>query len=182
MNDDTRDNKASIRQARQDDAAGIANVHVRSWQTTYAGIMAPLFLRNLSITQRQEAWAANLNAAEEGRYVLVLEQEETIVGFVSAGASRQTVNHPGYDAEFYALYLLQSAQGQGYGRELLRRMAVFLQKDGYQSAMVEALKENPAIQFYRHLGAEPLAERTIKVGGTLHKEVTLGWQDLSMLV
>ncbi|ANF96773.1 GNAT family N-acetyltransferase [Paenibacillus bovis] len=182
MSDDKEDNRITIRQARLGDEAGIASVHVRSWQTTYAGMMATEFLQNLSVTQRQEAWAANLNAAEDGRYVLVLEQAETIIGFVSGGANRQPSMYSRYDAEIYALYLLQLAQGRGYGRELIRQMAACLHEDGYRSAIVEALKENPAIQFYYHLGAERLGERTIKVGGTLHKEVTLGWQDLRMLL
>ncbi|WP_082096727.1 GNAT family N-acetyltransferase [Paenibacillus wulumuqiensis] len=181
MKDGHRDNHM-IRPARPGDEYGIARVHVSSWQTTYAGMMDAEFLQQLSVTQREEGWARSLGEPESRRYILVLEQQGEITGFISGGANRQRVVHHLYDAEIYALYLLQSAQSNGYGRELLQHMARLLYEGGYRAAIIEALKDNPAVDFYRHLGAMPLSEQTIRVGGRLHREVTLGWKDLNVLL
>ncbi|PJN55835.1 hypothetical protein PAEVO_25570 [Paenibacillus sp. GM2FR] len=44
-----------IRHANEQDAAGIANVHVNSWKTTYKGIVDDSFLENLSAADRRLA-------------------------------------------------------------------------------------------------------------------------------
>lgn len=48
-----------------------------------------------------------------------------IVAFASGG---QALQHPGYDAELYTLYSLQSVQGRGIGRALLQAAARELER------------------------------------------------------
>ena len=47
-----------IRSAQPSDAAGIARVHVRSWQQAYAGLMPAEYLDALekTLTQREAGW------------------------------------------------------------------------------------------------------------------------------
>jgi ribosomal protein S18 acetylase RimI-like enzyme len=47
----------TIRPATPTDARGIAEVHVRTWQDTYAGHMPAEFLAGLSVDQRAEMWS-----------------------------------------------------------------------------------------------------------------------------
>ena len=48
-----------IRDAELRDARGIAEVHVRSWQTAYAGIVPDEDLAQLSVDERGQFWGAN---------------------------------------------------------------------------------------------------------------------------
>ena len=50
-----------IRDAELRDARGIAEVHVRSWQAAYAGIVPDEDLARLSVDQREQFWAQILS-------------------------------------------------------------------------------------------------------------------------
>jgi hypothetical protein len=45
-----------VRDAELRDARGIAEVHVRSWQAAYAGIIPDEELARLSVDQREQFW------------------------------------------------------------------------------------------------------------------------------
>ncbi len=169
-----------IRAAKLSDAAGIAAVHVQSWQTTYSGLLDEAYLQQLSIVQREHAWVERLREAKTEHDVIVLENEQRrIVGFISGGRNRES-SFPAaqYDGEVYALYLLAHVQGQGWGRRLLDQMLQYLYQSGYISAVVWVLNGNPALQFYKHTGAIPVQEKTIRIGGKVCRETALVWESL----
>ncbi|WP_322922439.1 GNAT family N-acetyltransferase [Paenibacillus campi] len=169
-----------IRHARPGDEVGIAIVHVHSWQTTYAGLLDMAYLQQLSVSQRQQAWQEQLKRMDEQYQLLVLEDERGgITGFISGGTSRElAVSHRQREGEIYALYLLSSVQGNGWGGRLLARMLQWMQQQHYDHAIVWALRDNPAVRFYEHYGAVPYKEQTIKIGGQLYRETALRWSDL----
>jgi hypothetical protein len=53
-----------IRKAKEIDARGIAKVHVKTWRTTYKGIVSDQYLNNLSYHKREENWRANLTSSD----------------------------------------------------------------------------------------------------------------------
>ncbi|HYT27958.1 MAG TPA: GNAT family N-acetyltransferase [Ktedonobacteraceae bacterium] len=110
----------TIREARIEDAPGIAKVHVDSWRTTYAGIVPPQHLANLSYDRREQIWKDILKNNASYIYVAVTDSGQ-IIGFVSGGPERQ--RDPVYKGELYAIYLLQEYQGKGIGRRLVRVFA-----------------------------------------------------------
>ncbi|WP_411346354.1 GNAT family N-acetyltransferase [Paenibacillus sp. WLX1005] len=171
-----------IRHARPGDEAGIAIVHVHSWQKTYAGLLDMAYLQQLSVPQRQQAWQEQLKRMNEQYQLLVLENEAGVItGFISGGSSRElsVSNINGQrEGEIYALYLVSSAQGQGWGGQLLSRMLQWLQQQQYDHVIVWALRDNPAVRFYQHYGAVPYKEQTIKIGGKLYRETALRWRDI----
>jgi hypothetical protein len=61
----------TIREAELRDARGIAEVHVRSWQPAYAGIVPDEDLARLSVDQRDEFWRQILSKDERATFVLV---------------------------------------------------------------------------------------------------------------
>ncbi|MFD1888097.1 GNAT family N-acetyltransferase [Paenibacillus wenxiniae] len=169
-----------IRQARSGDEAGIAIVHVQSWQTTYAGLLDMAYLQQLSVPQRQQAWQEQLKRIDEQYQLLVLEDERGVItGFISGGRSREPVISNGQrEGEIYALYLLSSVQGKGGGGQLLSRMLQWMQQQQYDHAIVWVLRDNPTVRFYEHYGAVPYREQTIKIGGRLYREIALRWSNL----
>ena len=51
-----------IREPSKDDARGLAEVHVRSWQAAYKGQLPDDILDNLSVDQREQQWHLTLNS------------------------------------------------------------------------------------------------------------------------
>jgi GNAT superfamily N-acetyltransferase len=112
--------------------------------------------------------------------MFVAEDATGVFGFASGGKLRDSID--GYDAELYAIYLLQQKQRQGVGRLLLRRLADGLRKNGFRSLMIWVLETNPSIGFYRRRGGSQVAEKQIEIGGAQLTEVAFGWPNLDDLL
>lgn len=169
-----------IRFAKLEDAAGIAQVHVDSWKTTYKGIIADAYLDKLSVEEHWNRWEKRLSEPEPGEGVIVAENERgQICGFLDYGIDRESGHM--HEAELYAVYLLQSEQRKGIGREMFRRMLEVLRERGYRSLMVWVLEQNPAVHFYGKLGGEELERKQIRIGEEDFTEIALRWQDIARL-
>jgi L-amino acid N-acyltransferase YncA len=166
-----------IRKATADDAQAMGRVHVASWRTTYPGIVPEAALASLDAGEREAMW---LQGIEERAFpILVAEVAGEVVGFASGGKLREPIAE--FDGEIYAIYLLQSAQGQGIGRLLLRNLAQMLVDEGFRSAVVWVLAQNLARRFYERLGATLVKETTVRIGGADLPDLALGWHDLRIL-
>ncbi|MBN8209120.1 GNAT family N-acetyltransferase [Bacillus sp. NTK071] len=167
-----------IRKAVVEDASEIANVHVNSWRTTYQRLIPDDYLASLDIQIREARWRKSL---EEGNTIfVVVNYENSIVGFANGGENRNA-NYP-YDSELYAIYMLEEAQRQGAGSQLIAHVAEHLIEEGFQSMLVWVLNGNPAAQFYEHLHPIRIAEEEVTIGGKTLKETAFGWDDLNTLV
>ena len=147
-----------IRVATNADIADLARVHVQSWRETYAGIVPQKYLDDLSLESREQQWQRTL---EFGNAVFVAEVADQIVGFVSCGATRDE----GYDAEVYALYLLESQHGLGIGKALFQMALEALRSQGKCRVIVWVLADNPTRTFYQHMGGVQTLEKPIEIGG-----------------
>lgn len=168
-----------IRSATAADAAGIAHVHVESWRATYPGMLPDRYLVGLSTAAHERRWRGLLSgsAPPRGRRTYVAQGPGgRIMGFASCGPQRTGL--PGFSGEFYAVYLLDQAQGQGLGRRFLAAMAQHLLAGDTQSALVWVLRDNPSRYFYERLGGDLLAEQPISFAGARLTEVAYGWTDL----
>jgi GNAT superfamily N-acetyltransferase len=115
-----------IRIATVADAETIAAIHVAAWKETYTGLVPDSLIAAQSVGDRTERWRHILvsGAWDETTTFLVRTSTGQAVGFGSCGRQRTIDLHAlGFDGEIYAIYLLQSAQGQGVGRRLLAAMA-----------------------------------------------------------
>ena len=167
----------TIRPARMEDAAAIALVHVESWRSTYAGIVPDEYLASFSVETRTRAWQEQFAGAMN--LLFVAEDATGIFGFASGGKLRDAID--GYDAELYAIYLLQQKQRRGAGRLLLRKLADSLRAQGFRSLIAWVLERNPSVGFYDHLGGSQVAEKQIEIGGVQLTELALGWINLDEL-
>lgn len=169
---------ATLRPARPEDAAALAAVHVHSWKETYAGLMPEAFLERLTGDaargRREQSWAASI--ADASQIILVAEQDGDLVGFVAGGAAR---DHPGYDGELYAIYLLRAAQGGGLGAALLRAFAGELRAHGFRGMALWVLRDNPTVGFYERLGGRPDGERRVEIPEGELRELRFVWPDLA---
>lgn len=170
-----------VRPAVPADAPALAHVHVTSWRETYAGLMPEDFLTRMTGDAARERRTANWAAATSDpmQVVLVAEERGEVVAFVSGGPAR---DHPGVDAELYALYALKVAQGQGLGRTLTAALARELNARGFRALALWVLDTNPARGWYARRGGREDGGKTVPLpGGGELREVRLVWDDLTQL-
>ncbi|RAP76139.1 GNAT family N-acetyltransferase [Paenibacillus montanisoli] len=164
-----------MRMASIDDCEGIAKVHLESWKTTYAGIIADSYLAGLTLEGRIRNRLLAFNHPQPDEMTFVAEEPDgRIVGFISGGKCREA--DLVYDAEVYAVYLLKEAQGLGYGRRFFTKMAAALKARGYSSLMLWVLRDNPALHFYEKMGGAVIGSKEIQIGEQLLIETALGWK------
>ena len=170
-----------IRQATMADVAAIARVHVESWRTTYKGLLPDDYLANLTYEQREPLWREILSKPVGHSLVYVAEDNAgNIVGFASGGPERS--GDPVYTGEVYAIYLLESWQGQGIGRQLTITLVRQLIQRGFTSLLIWVLADNPSRRFYEALGGQPVRERLEMTGGVELMDVAYGWLDARTLI
>jgi len=178
-----------LREARLEDAEGMARVHLQSWREAYAGIIPDEILKNLDLAERVKGWKNQLGPSYEGaRFNFVAEDpSQGIVGFSSGGPLRQDFGKEMKfpedlkgvsDGEFYAIYLLKSHQGKGSGKKLFDCVVDGLKARGFRSMMVWVLKENmPARKFYEARGGVAIGKAVITIGRQLD-QIAYGWKKL----
>jgi GNAT superfamily N-acetyltransferase len=169
-----------IRPATIDDAAGIAQVHVSSWQTTYQGIMPDEMLQSLDVTQREARWARILSEPAVASITVVAEEAGQIVGFASGGRE-QSGQHPEM-AEVYAIYLLAEHQRRGIGRALMIPTIQHLMREGFGTMLIWVAAENPSRAFYEALGGTAFGDKSESFGGKVIREISYRWDDLPGLL
>jgi len=101
-----------------------------------------------------------------------------VIGYITGGKER--TGDPDFPGEIYAVYILPQHQRNGIGRSLVNAWAKTLRQAGINAGLVWALAENiPAVEFYQRLGARPVREQMIEIGGVSLKETAFGWSDLT---
>jgi GNAT superfamily N-acetyltransferase len=166
------------RRARLGDAAGIGAVQVASWRSTYRGIVPADYLDSMTVEDHSRRWHRLLTQSGNLEMTFVVEERGRIVGFAMGGPERE--GDPRFRGELYAIYLLEEAQGRGYGRTLVEAVAGALLRRGYDSMLVWVLRDNlPARRFYEHMGGRYLREHELDFGaGFALREVSYGWSDV----
>lgn len=163
----------TIAAATADDAAGIAHVHVQSWQAAYAGILDPTFLDRLCVDDRARRWQDTMARRESE--TLVARCGGEVQGFVSFAHCRDegAERHQG---EVWALYAKPQAWGRGIGRALLARALGALRAAGRPDVSLWVLSKNHrAIAFYRSFGFEAVAgsAKQFELGGRQVDEICM---------
>jgi GNAT superfamily N-acetyltransferase len=143
-----------IRRAHPVDAPAIAAVHVDSWRAAYLGLIPISVLNELSVPGRTASWVRILADGEaRGSRAWVAVVAGRILGFVSAGLTRDAEDRGAAVGEVYAIYLTPTAWGHGLGGELLRTAEDDLCERGNRTATIWVLAGNTrARRFYEQCG------------------------------
>lgn len=167
-----------IRQARQDDAADVAQVYIDSWQDTYPGVLPSALLRAMTPKGQTARWLAAIRAKNRETVLVADTNSLGIVGMASLGRSRDS--DLGFDGEVYTLYVDPSCYGMGVGRALLKGAFRCLRADGMTSCVIWAHALNNARYFYEAMGGRLIAERTTRLMGEACPEIAFGWSTLAV--
>jgi ribosomal protein S18 acetylase RimI-like enzyme len=160
-----------IRPATVDDARAIAEIHVRTWQAAYPGIVPAEYLASLSVDKHEAMWRESVVT---GRPELLVAMEgDEMLGWVAFGPSRDDGAAPD-DAEIWAIYVGASHWGRGVGRALWRHLEARLRGDHFKTVCLWAFPENVrATRFYESLGfaADVKSAKQFRLGDALLNEI-----------
>jgi ribosomal protein S18 acetylase RimI-like enzyme len=169
--------KMQIRLATPGDSLKVAEVHLATWRSAYAGIVSQEYLDSFSIEQRKNRWDEILQRKDVKEKTLVAEVDDEVVGFLSAGPNRTP--GLGFGGEIYALYLSSDFHKKGFGARLLKRGMAELREMEFKDAVVWVLQDNPSRHFYERMGGRKVEEMMIRIGEQDLKEVAYGWDSIS---
>lgn len=165
----------SFREAGVADCAAVAQVHVRSWRESFAGIVPQAFLDKMSVERRAEAFRGRFS--DESYRMFVAEVAgRGVVGFADFGEAREMI--AGYEGELYAIYLLPEFQRKGIGAGLFKRGVEFLIASGWSSMYLLALAASPYKSFYERMGGRVIGRKQIEIEGIMYDELVYGWDTL----
>lgn len=169
------------RLANEKDAVNIALLHTQSWQHHYRGIWSDAFLDGPVVENRLAVWQKRLLESPENQLVLLAESAGQLVGFVCMYANE----NPQYGALLDNLHVSGALQGQGIGKELVRRAATWLYaRDATAIFYLWVLKRNVAAQgFYDRLGGERVECVAVQnPDGSFTDCYRYVWRDLQRLI
>jgi len=159
-----------IRAARPDDALGVAQVHVRSWQAAYKGLLPADYLDSLRAEERASRY--DFSAADPmAPFTLVAIDGGLIRGFATVGASPDSPTRE--TGELMALYVDPDVWRAGIGRALIHRARGELHGRGFADAVLWVLEGNVrAAAFYERDGwIRSDARRMLHVWGIMVDEI-----------
>jgi ribosomal protein S18 acetylase RimI-like enzyme len=159
------------RDARDADAAALANFARASWLATFGQLPYPPedLLAYLTEKYGEEIQRAEI-ADPEVRYRLALRRGE-IVGYCMTGP----LDMPVEDAqgmELYRLYVDESVKGAGVADELMRDCVALLRGKGASAVYLSVWEENHRAQrFYRRHGFQDYSEWQFMVGKSADRDL-----------
>lgn len=140
----------------EDEIAGKAFVHYKSWHETYTGLVDPGYMQKITLER------CDTIARRWPDGILVAKAGEKVIGFAGYGAYHDGAleNH----GEIFAIYVLEEYQRQRVGYALMN--AAMEKLSDYPKVALWVLKGNgKAIHFYERYGfAFDGAEQEIMLG------------------
>jgi GrpB-like predicted nucleotidyltransferase (UPF0157 family)/GNAT superfamily N-acetyltransferase len=143
-----------VRNATAGDATHIAEIHVRSWQAAYRGILPRSLLDGLSASERAQSWHALLSGGGDRWLTLVAEDSGgALVGFCSVATPSSDEDADEATAEVGALYVDPERWREGAGGAMLSTALEELGEQGWRDVVLWVLPENrAALAFYDRFG------------------------------
>jgi GNAT superfamily N-acetyltransferase len=142
-----------LREARPDDAAAVAAVHVASWQAAYRGLLPDNYLDGLDPADRMARYTFGATDPEAPSTIVAVD-DGTIIGFATTGRSPDSDTRD--SGELFGLYLHPGAWGLGVGRLLIAEARERLSCAPFTEAVLWVLVGNErAERFYRIDGWSP---------------------------
>lgn len=146
--------RPDIRLALESDARSIASLHVRSFQSAYAGLMPEDVLNGLDVSARTGIWADRIAVVpDHGGQILVSVAVERPIGFIYYGPSPDPDEDPSAVGHVFSFHVDPAVTGRGIGGHLLTRALENMEQRGFVEATLWVVEANPvARRFYERLG------------------------------
>ncbi|HEY0533333.1 MAG TPA: GNAT family N-acetyltransferase [Actinoplanes sp.] len=150
-----------IRPIAEDEIDDVARVHVRSWQSGYAGIVPEEFLASLD--PADFAARRRYTAIPPGGGAVCAVDEGRILGHATFGPYRPDKDVVDRSSgELYSIYVAPEQWGNGTGYRLFATARERLTAAGFPDLRLWVLEDNHrARRFYERQGMRPDGEREV---------------------
>jgi len=139
----------SVRVAWSDDAAAIAQVQVKAWQSNYRDTLPQSLLDQLDADEIAEVWSAAMATPPDARNRLLVALERNLVrGFCVTGPSADPDADPIRIGEISDLTVDPAHLGKGHGSRLIQAAVDTLVADGFKLAQVWVNSEADALRAF----------------------------------
>jgi len=139
----------TFRTATKKDAARIAALHARSWQTAYTNVLSDDYLENRVEKERLDYWTNKIENVDN-QWVLLAEEGNELIGFVCMIGDEDEK----YGSLIDNLHVRPERKGKGLGKQLLLKGIEWAQgnfPDSGQYLWVYKVNHS-AIGFYERMG------------------------------
>ncbi|WP_116950783.1 GNAT family N-acetyltransferase [Jiangella endophytica] len=165
--------------AADGDAAAIAELHARSWQASYRGILPDAFLDGDVVAERTEKWTARF--ADRAGTLTVVARDDA--GRLAGFAHSVLDDDAAWGTLLDNLHVRPDLKGQGVGRRLVAetaaRLGVVAPGRGLYLWVIEA--NEPARRFYAAAGGEEAGRDVWDEYGVDVPIVRMSWRSLDAL-
>lgn len=170
----------SVRKANADDAYWISYVNAHTRYSTYKWLIPEKMLKT-RINTINERTEKTREFIENGKDYLVVENNETHeIVWMSVYWPSRNENYPN-SGEIYAIYILKEYQKFWLGKELFSAWINELIKLWYNDMIINVLKWNNAIDFYKKYGGQIVWEKSDQVGAFILEEYILFFDDIKSI-
>jgi len=156
-----------IREARRDDLAALAALHVETFREAHGG-------PGPTVALRESQWRVAFDGGGDWFCYVAEASGGALLGFAKGTLHDGGV--PGFAGELDKIYVLRRHHRRGIGRDLVAHVARRFLERGVDSMLLFGDARNPSNGFYERLGAE----RLFSPEGDFHGGY--GWRDLRRLV
>jgi GNAT superfamily N-acetyltransferase len=154
-----------IREAVAADIPALAQLHVTTWNATYA----PMLMNGPPVSVREQQWR-DAFANPDGWFCFVVENSKgELVGFAKGTKG----DHPEYAGQLSKIFLLREYQRLGLGRRLIGHVARRFLSQGITSMWLFGDARNPSRYAWLALGARKTDDNP--------GNGNYGWRDLTRL-
>lgn len=135
-----------IREATPADIPALAQLHVTTWNATYASML----MKGPAVSVRERQWREAFANSDGSWFCFVVENSQgDLVGFAKGTRS----DHPEYAGSLSKIYLLREYQRLGLGRRLIGHVARRFLSQGITSMWLFGDARNPSCNAWLALGA-----------------------------
>jgi len=140
----------TVREATGNDNVAVAQVHVRSWQVAYRGLIADNYLDQLTVEERAARYTFGTSDASSPTTVVVVD-DGRVLGFAIFGLAREV--DPPDTGEIFALYVDPDFWRHGLGTTLITVASNRLRAKSISKVLLWVLEGNDrATRFYESQG------------------------------
>ena len=140
-----------LRSATILDAKAIAEIHAKSWQSTYNNVLTKHYLSSVVPKERNDVWHKRLINPKPNQHVVVAEYDNELIGFACAFAAENAT----WGSYLDNLHVRQSFRRKGIGKALLLDVAHWcFDREPNKGLCLLVNQDNiNAQQFYNKFGA-----------------------------
>jgi ribosomal protein S18 acetylase RimI-like enzyme len=109
----------TYRKVKNNEVKQIAELHAKSWQVAYKGILSDDYLDNQVLSNRLQVWTERFAKRQNNRFIYVAVDNQIVKGFVCVYGN----DDPKWGALIDNLHVLPELKGQGIGKRLMDEAA-----------------------------------------------------------